>query len=189
VADVDVSNRSSGPIRVKRIGVNDGDVASADLSANDNTTFSSVPFNGDQAFVAWTADGRLIGATQITVATAQKVNPTLLVTGNGVFVEARPKVPGQSRPGNPSAGPGSGLYSRKLGIYYSQVPRANGTFGARLTRNAAPGTPAGQLSLEQGDMIVSMDNLPFTSPNDVDSHYGDTSMIFVNVRTGQPQAA
>jgi hypothetical protein len=191
VADVDISNRSNGQIRVKRIGINDGDVATADVAANDNTTFPGVPFNGDQAFVAWTADGRFIGSTQIKVATAQQVNPTLLVTPNGIFVEARQKGsgPGPARPNNPGPGPGPGNFSRKLGINYARVPLANGTFGARLTRNAPPNSPAGQLGLEEGDMIVSMDDLPFTTPADVDNHYGDTSMIFINVRTGQPQAA
>ena len=38
-------------------------------------------------------------------------------------------------------------------------------------------------------MIVSLDDLPFREPIDLQFHYGQTRMTFVNVRTGQPQSA
>ena len=105
-------------------------------------------------------------------------------------------------------------YAAKLGIWYRLVPYGYGgsytsnqgnynpnfppgsypaqapvTYGARLSRYPVAGSPCAYLQLEPGDMIVSLDNLPFYGPNDILSHYGPTSMIFVNVRTGQPQPA
>ena len=82
----------------------------------------------------------------------------------------------------------SDYYSSKLGIYY-QFPYYQGNIhGVRLTRYPVPQSPASLLQLEPGDMIISMDGLPFYTPNDVDSHYGQTSMIFINIRTNMPQS-
>lgn len=87
---------------------------------------------------------------------------------------------------NPNSPPGN------PGGYLQQVPyqqQAPVTYGARLSRYPVAGSPCAYLQLEPGDMIVSLDNQPFRGPNDVLSHYGQTSMVFINVRTGQPQTA
>ena len=107
----------------------------------------------------------------------------------------------------PQAG-GAEFYSAQLGIYYRFVPYntfggvnpvtgnydpsnppGSTTYGARLTRYPVANSAAAYLQLEPGDMVVSLDNLPFYGPDDVNNHRFQTSMVFVNVRTGQPQAA
>jgi hypothetical protein len=45
------------------------------------------------------------------------------------------------------------------------------------------------LQLEPGDMIISLDNLAIYGPDDVRNHRFQTSVVFVNVRTGLPQSA
>jgi hypothetical protein len=91
---------------------------------------------------------------------------------------------------------GEEVYVPHMGIYYSPVPYADGTFGARLTRDAAPGTPAGQIQLstgpsrlEQGDTIFEMDGLRFRTPADVRNHRAYTTMRFIDVRTGRTYGA
>ena len=63
-----------------------------------------------------------------------------------------------------------------MGIHYRKVPYDNGTFGAQLTRDAAPGTPATQirsasspqlLRLERGDTIFEMDGQRFRTDDEV----------------------
>ena len=103
------------------------------------------------------------------------------------------------------------FYAANLGIWYRLVPYSVGggftsgqgnydpnsppgypgpvTYGARLSRYPVPGSPCAYLQLEPGDMIISLDNLPFYGTNDILAHVGQTSMVFVNVRTNQPQAA
>ncbi len=67
------------------------------------------------------------------------------------------------------------------------APSAPMTYGARLTRYPVAGSPCAYLQLEPGDMIVSLDNMPFYGPNDIRAHYGQTTVMFVNIRTGFPQ--
>jgi hypothetical protein len=85
--------------------------------------------------------------------------------------------------------PSSDFFSPKLGIYYQFPIYEGNTHGVRLTQFPTPGSPAAQLQLEPGDMIVSMDNQPFYTTNNVESHYAETSLIFMNIRTGLPQSA
>jgi S1-C subfamily serine protease len=61
--------------------------------------------------------------------------------------------------------------------------------GAKLTRPPEPNSPAAQLELEPGDIIVRLDGMQLNNPNDVLNHFDQTSMVFINVRTGQPQTA
>jgi hypothetical protein len=75
-----------------------------------------------------------------------------------------------------------------LGVFYELKP-FQGAFGARLTRSPVAGSPAAALGLEPGDMITSLDDIPFREPIDLQVHYARTNLVFVNIRTGQPQAA
>jgi len=81
------------------------------------------------------------------------------------------------------------LFAGNLGIYYAKVPYGDGTFGARLTRPPVPGSPAAQLQLEPGDTIFMLDGVRFREPSDVLNHVEETSVVFINVRTNQPQSA
>ncbi|QEH31608.1 hypothetical protein OJF2_00730 [Aquisphaera giovannonii] len=91
-------------------------------------------------------------------------------------------------PPRPDESPGAGeTFAAGLGIYYERVDYGDGTFGARLTRDAAPGTPAGTLGLEKGDTIFALDGLRFRTPEDVLNHRAQTTIDFVNIRTGAPQ--
>ena len=75
-----------------------------------------------------------------------------------------------------------------LGVYYELKPY-QAALGARLTRPSVPGSPAASIGLEPGDMIVSLDDLPFREPIDLQLHYARTKLVFINIRTRQPQAA
>lgn len=83
--------------------------------------------------------------------------------------------------------PGSDIYAPNLGIYYLLEPYGR-ALGARLRRYPVPGSAASQLQLEPGDMIISLDNQLIYTPNDVLAHVARTDVVFVNIRTGRPQA-
>ena len=82
-----------------------------------------------------------------------------------------------------------GTYAANLGIYYEAVTYADGTFGAKLTADPKPGSPAAGLRLEPGDTIYELDGQRFRTAADVLNHRYRTSMLFINVRTNAPQAA
>lgn len=95
------------------------------------------------------------------------------------------------------ADPTQGTYrSDRLGFEYRLVPY-QGHYGARLTRPPAPGSPlldirlaSGQPSyFEPGDMIVALDEMVIDGPADVENHVLQTTIRFVNVRTGLPETA
>lgn len=83
--------------------------------------------------------------------------------------------------------PGGDFYAANLGITYQLDPYGR-SFGARLTQYPRPGSAASQLQLEPGDMIVRLDGQEINGPNDVLNHYARTDVVFVNIRTGRPQA-
>lgn len=89
----------------------------------------------------------------------------------------------------PNVPNGGEIYAANLGIYYEKVDYGDGTFGARLTRDAAPGTPGGSMGLEKGDTIFALDDQRFRTPQDVLAHTQATKVDIVNVRTNQPQSA
>jgi hypothetical protein len=85
-----------------------------------------------------------------------------------------------------------------MGIYYKKVPYQNGTFGAQLTRDAVPGSPATRIRmasstqlfrLEQGDTIFEMDDQRFLSEADVRNHRFETTMRFIDRNSGRTMAA
>ncbi|WP_152049366.1 PDZ domain-containing protein [Tautonia marina] len=78
------------------------------------------------------------------------------------------------------------LYASNLGIYYRLEPYGNSQ-GARLTQYPVAGSPASQIQLEPGDMITALDGQPIYGPNDLLNHTAQTSVQFINIRTGQPQ--
>ena len=80
-------------------------------------------------------------------------------------------------------------YSPRLGISYRLVPYG-GAAGAVLTEAPAPGSPMRQeqVELEPGDMITHLDGNPIADPAELERHRGQTSVQFVNVRTGAAEA-
>ncbi|WP_158633758.1 PDZ domain-containing protein [Tautonia sociabilis] len=100
---------------------------------------------------------------------------------------ARPQqaaAPAQAAPYSPIA-PGE-LFASNLGIYYRLEPYGSSQ-GARLTRPPLPGSAAAQILLEPGDLIIALDSQPIFGPNDVLNHVAQTSVQFINIRTGLPQ--
>jgi hypothetical protein len=80
-------------------------------------------------------------------------------------------------------------YSPQLRIYYQLEPYGR-AYGARLTQPPLPGSPVGQpqIQLEAGDMIVGLDDIAITSPQELETHVAQTKVTFVNVRTGVREA-
>jgi hypothetical protein len=76
-------------------------------------------------------------------------------------------------------------YAANLGIHYQLIPLRGDSFGVRLSRTALGNTPGAAMRLERGDMIVRLDGQPIRSPDDVLSHFDQTSVEFVNIRTGR----
>jgi hypothetical protein len=100
------------------------------------------------------------------------------------------EAPGVPRPGARRGG-GSyiGTYSPRLGIYY-RLERLGEAFVARLTAAPVPGSPMwqDQIQLEEGDRIIQLDGNSISGPNDLENHFAQTSVTFLNVRTGQAEA-
>lgn len=85
--------------------------------------------------------------------------------------------------------PTANSYSRRLGIYFT-LERYGSGYGARLTADPVPGSPLrqAQVQLERGDMVTFVDSMPIRGPEDLENHYGQTAVAFVNVRTGAAEA-
>ncbi len=79
------------------------------------------------------------------------------------------------------------IFAPNLGIHYQPIPLAGGTIGARLSRTATGNVPAAAIGLELGDMIIRLDSQPITKPEDVLAHIDQTSVEFVNIRTGKAE--
>ena len=80
-------------------------------------------------------------------------------------------------------------FAANLGMHYQLVPLGDDRFGARLSRTASAGTPAGAMQLERGDMIIRLDGQPIRREADVLNHVAETSVEFVNIRTNRVQSA
>jgi hypothetical protein len=76
------------------------------------------------------------------------------------------------------------LFASNLGIFYTRLSYSDGTFGARLTRPPAAGSPASRTGLEPGDVIVALDGTPFRDPEDFLGHTGRVRMTLIDGRTG-----
>jgi S1-C subfamily serine protease len=76
-------------------------------------------------------------------------------------------------------------YSPRLGMFYDFVSYG-GAYGARLKAPPVAGSPLlqEQLQLEPGDTITHLDGTPITGAPSLEAHHGQTSVQFVNVRTG-----
>jgi hypothetical protein len=94
-----------------------------------------------------------------------------------------------SLPAIAAAPVGDELFAANLGIFYERIPYADGTFGARLTRNPAADSPAAQIGLETGDIVFMMDDLRFREPADVLNHVDRTTVALIEVRTNQVKSA
>jgi hypothetical protein len=68
------------------------------------------------------------------------------------------------------------LFAPNLGIYYEKVPYTNGTFGAKLTADPIPNSPASQLPLDVGDVIYMLDGKRMTAPEDI-LRYGNPTHV------------
>ena len=88
-----------------------------------------------------------------------------------------------------STGEPASFDAGNLGITYEQIQYDNGTFGARLTKEPMPGSPAAQLQLEPGDTVFELDGMRFRQHQDVLSHTAWTKIRFVSVRTNCVQGA
>ena len=194
--NVDVQNNNNFPIRVKRVGLSDGDEAVGDVQPGATTTFADVPFQGDQVFMAWSLDGRnkCVGTKSIDVRTASGNSILLLVTeGREMGAAQRPKAGGGGRPGNgggnqpPKAG--QEAFAQNLGVYYQPVRNNDGTFWVRITQPPAPNSPAAKLEFEPGDIITALDDQTFRTPQDVLNHTQQTTIDFIDVRTKERRRA
>jgi hypothetical protein len=76
-------------------------------------------------------------------------------------------------------------YAANLGVHYQLIPYRGDTFGARLSSTAFGNTPGAAMQLERGDMIVRLDGQPIRRPEDVLAHVAQTTVEFVNIRTGR----
>lgn len=110
------------------------------------------------------------------------------VLGFGTVTHAQEVAPRAAPPAAPAAAPPYApplsQYSPTLGIQYKLVPYY-GAYAARLTQHPVPGSPLGQpqIQLEPGDLITHLDNIPIHHAGELERHYGQTSVTFVNVRT------
>jgi len=77
------------------------------------------------------------------------------------------------------------IYAANLGMHYQLMPYEGDTFGARLSRTAIGNTPAATIGLELGDMIIRLDGQPIKKPEDVLAHIDQTTVEFINIRTGK----
>lgn len=86
----------------------------------------------------------------------------------------------------PSAPPAAAQYSPRMRIYFNLKPYGP-YYGAQLTQNPPPGTPLSQpqINLKAGDTITQLDGVPLTSAAQLEQHHSQTSVTYVNARTGQ----
>lgn len=86
----------------------------------------------------------------------------------------------------PGAPPAAVQYSPRMGIYFNLTPFGT-YYGAQLTRDPFPGSPLSQpqINLKAGDTITHLDGVPLTSAGQLEQHHSQTSVTFVNGRTGQ----
>lgn len=77
------------------------------------------------------------------------------------------------------------IFAANLEIHYQLMPLGGDTFGVRLSRTASGNSPAAAAKLELGDMIVKLDGMPIMSSQDVLNHVDETTVEFVNIRTGK----
>jgi formylglycine-generating enzyme required for sulfatase activity/serine/threonine protein kinase len=145
--------------------------------------------------VALGASGRR-GVTRDSATDGTGGSPTTAVkTGKPLMGEP---------PGPPAGKPGVNLTEvveiqvPHLGIWYKKAPRNDGTFGAQLTRDPVQGSPMAQLRmsndtklyrLERRDTIIELGGQGFRTPDDVWNHWFETTMLFVDQRTGQVKSA
>lgn len=92
--------------------------------------------------------------------------------------------------------PQEGTYrSRLLGIDYQLIPY-QGHLGARLLALPANGSPLRQVAqaggqavyLEPGDVITSLDGRLIDGPNELEAHYGATTIDFFNARSQRAES-
>jgi S1-C subfamily serine protease len=113
--------------------------------------------------------GHLIGQPGSEEATNTPRSAPLAMGGNQI---GGPLGPGDGGPAT--------FVAENLGIRYMPISLNNGAFGLRLTAAPAPGSPAAQLQLNPGDMVLAMDGQPITNPNDVLAHVNQTTVDFVS---------
>jgi hypothetical protein len=78
-------------------------------------------------------------------------------------------------------------FARNLSMYYVTIGNPDGTFGLRVTRPPAADSPVGRGGIELGDVIVALDEMPIRTSDDVARHFGRTTIVLIDVKTGQPQ--
>jgi len=80
------------------------------------------------------------------------------------------------------------LFSPNFRIYYQLVPfYGTETYGAQLTQPPLRDSPIlqPQIQLEQGDVITHLDSVPIRNAAELENHYTQTSVTFINSRTNQ----
>jgi membrane-associated protease RseP (regulator of RpoE activity) len=74
-----------------------------------------------------------------------------------------------------------------LGIFYLPIRFADGSLGLRLTGAPRAGSPASQLPLDAGDVILALDGQLLRNPNDVATHFDLTTVDFLDAGTNTVQ--
>jgi hypothetical protein len=120
--------------------------------------------------------------------------PAVMVQPNGVQQALRPKgSPGRggAMPGPNPGGPVNGqeVYAANLAIYYEPVRYDNGSMGVKISRPPAGNSPVASLQFDPGDVIFELDGQRFANPQDVLNHRGETTIDFIDVRTGERRQA
>jgi S1-C subfamily serine protease len=68
------------------------------------------------------------------------------------------------------------------------VRYTNGTFGAKLTSDPIPNSPASQLPLNAGDIIFMLDGKRFTSPDDLLKPVDQTGVNYIDASSHAQQS-
>jgi hypothetical protein len=174
---------------LKRTGwpIEEGDIIGSFYKKGDSAFFSSDHGTKEQRLEAFLA-GFKVDNDDVNVAYTQAETfvrthiPTRGTVGVAPAGSPARQPSGAVRPG----GARGERFARNLGIYYERIPNPDGTFAVKITRPPAADSAAARAGLEFGDIILSMNSMPFRSEADVLNHVGRTSVSLINVRTGQP---
>jgi len=179
--NLDIRNRSQVPIVVRRMGRSVQDVDEVEIGPGLPGTLQDIPMQSDQVISAWSTDdaNKCFGIYKCT----SDNRATLSVTENGFVAALAP--PGAGRTNGPGGNTNRqrDVLANNLGIYYTPIRQADGSFHLRITRPPAADSPAAQLGFEVNDVITALDDQPFRTPQNVLEHSKETTVDFIDCRT------